>query len=136
MTTLEIVLAVLTTLFGGGGIFSTVMFFKQNRQLKNIEVKRADLELGAFWKVALDECQETENYYRDLVQKKDGEIQELNSRLLNLQKEYNSLELVHQRACFWKCTQKGCLHREPPQETFKTDLDVKPIVAKEDYINR
>lgn len=159
MTILEIILSILTTLFGGGSIFSTVMFFKQNKQLKKIEVEKAkasvetdkvdnDIKLSELTKILLDNCEENSKEYQKQLEEKDkkfdeyvneknGMIKELNAQLLQLQKDYNQLQLENQSLNFCKCTRFNCLNRIPPSKVFGDDTSLEPIVVnKEDYLNR
>lgn len=134
MGTSEIILSFLTFIFGGGGIFTTVLYFRQNKKIKEAEAKKAELEaksnelqLGEYWNKALDECEEQREYYQKIIRDKDTYIIELNNKVNGLLTDNGELKLACQNGEYYKCSQR-CKFRQPPREI---DMDCLPKGMKE-----
>lgn len=130
MGTVEIILSILTFIFGSGSVVSTVLYFKQNKRIKDSEAKKSEVDVDSSfidnlskindeYQESLDICNKDKNYYRTLIGEKDTMIAELNNKLLNMQIELNKKELELQTIKWWKCTCQKCEKREPPMEIYQ-----------------
>ncbi len=125
----SIILPILTVLFGGSSIISFILYRKQNKKLKDLEVKKEEIDTDSIyidnlskvndeWQEALTKCDEDKAYYRSLVKEKDETIAKLNREMFKLQEEKQFLELQNQQLEFSKCTRFNCVNRIPPSAIF------------------
>jgi len=103
MEWINIVVAAICSLFGalGGG---SILYFKQNKQLKKLEVTRNQADE---WRRLYDEA--------------DGERKALGSKLDEMRNERDDLrmeigkrDLEIQKLRWFHCTVSGCQKRQPP----------------------
>lgn len=127
MSVVEIILAILTFIFGSGGIFTTILFYRQAKLIKQYEAEKTKSEVDKSnidnlskvvdeWQEALKQCDCDKSYYRELSLKRLQDFNSLNEKLFELQEELNTYKLENQSLKWHKCTVNGCLNRIPPQE--------------------
>lgn len=115
------VVTLITTLVPGG-----IMFYRQNKKIKNAEAKQKDIENTS---LIIDQWQERVEELKgekaELKEDKDvlmknynsliGEYRNQLEKQEELMKENKMLELTNQELCWWKCVVRGCPNRKPPR---------------------
>lgn len=125
MSTLEIILAILGVVFGSGNVAAFILFYKQNKKLKDIEVLSSKYQSDSQfldnaskiineWQDALDKCDCDRERLVHIIEDKNTEIKSLTERLLELQAEHNKINMEFQAVKWWKCDKIQCKDRRPP----------------------
>lgn len=117
METLQVIVPIITTAFGliGGGI--GIIYWRENKALKQKEVEKATIE---------NELQQAEAW-KDLFteehkkcERKSQEKQVLYKERDELKEELNKARFRIEQLCWYHCTVNGCARRRPPH-TFDKD---------------
>lgn len=133
MDTLSIIITSITTLLAAIGGGAGIIYWKENKRLKNGEAVGVDI--SNLQKV-IDEYQdlleskgEDIKRYRGLLTEKDTLLEKKNSQIFDLQKRCEKLELRVQSLLWHKCTVNGCKRRQPPHVY---DIEGNELQAIED----
>ncbi len=111
MEWLNIILGSLSTLIGlvGGGI--GIIFWRENKALKQKEVERASIENELKQAEAWADLYKQEH---EKCERKSQEKKELYHELDELKEKYNKSLFRVEQLCWYHCTRNGCLKRMPP----------------------
>ena len=136
---LQYVITSLVTLLAGGGIGS-IFFFRQQRKLKDLEVKAQEADVKSDeisnlsasneeWIKLYDKVQaendELKNRISEFVDKLEevhNSKKELWERFSNCQMESSKKDLVINELNWYRCELNGCPYRKPPRKFGDQDF--------------
>ncbi len=111
METWNIVISVIATVFGTGGLGAGLFFFRENKALKAADVQHAYVKE---WKDLFHQKEAKCEKLEAKIEEKDAKIDELR-RKLNEERDKNAkLELDNAHLQWSKCLREPCTRRDPP----------------------
>lgn len=108
---INIVIGALSTFIGliGGGV--GIYFWRENKALKQAEVKNAETE------VEMKQAEEWNKLYKEQKQKSDEKstrLKTLYAERDKLKEDVNRLKFTEERLCWFYCNVNNCPKRQPP----------------------
>ncbi len=122
METWNIIISVIATVFGTGGLGAGLFFFKENKALKAADVQHAYVKE---WKDLFHQKEAKCDKQEKMLEQKDAKIDELRHKLNNKRDENADLRIENERLKWIQCLTEPCKRRNPPHV-----YEDKPTKAK------
>lgn len=111
METWNIIVTIITVVFGTGGLGTALFFFKENKALKAADVQHAYVKE---WKDLFHQKEAKCEKLEAKIEEKDAKIDELRHKLNEERDKNAKLELDNAHLQWSKCLKEPCKHRDPP----------------------